>query len=51
MLWKAAAPCVGITLLFGALSFYDVESNQNEVLGIELEETMFSALETTGDFW
>lgn len=50
MLWRAAAPCLGITLVLSVLTFTSGSLGKQEApLGEALESTVYAALTEPGD--
>ncbi len=51
-LWRAAAPCVAITMVLTAWSFYQHNTAPiQEVRATELENTVLAPLDSLGDVW
>lgn len=51
-LWRAAAPCVAITLVLTAWSFYQHNTAPiQEVRAADLENTVLAPLDSLGDIW
>ena len=55
-LWRAAAPCVALTLLFGAWSFIGNNANSTGMadggdFSQHFEQTMLAALDDVEDVW
>jgi anti-sigma-K factor RskA len=51
-LWRAAAPCVAITVLLSAWTFYSGNGTPtHEPLGADLENTVLAAIDHPGDVW
>jgi len=52
ILWRFAGPCVALTLLAGALSWFgQPEQPTTENLIIELETVLYAPLSTTQEVW
>jgi hypothetical protein len=52
ILWRFAGPCVALTLLAGALSWFGhPEQPATENLIIELETVLYAPLSTTQEVW
>lgn len=53
-LWRAAAPCVALTLLLGVWSFIgagDDAASDNEELSQRFEQTLLAAVDETEEVW
>ena len=52
-LWRSAAPCVALTLLFGAWSFVGTNkaSNENEDFSQHFEQTMLATVNDSEEVW
>lgn len=52
MLWRAAAPCVAISLMLGAWQFFGTApSDGADTLATELEATVLAPLDNPDDTW
>ena len=52
ILWRFAAPCVALTLLAGALSWFSTpQQTTTENLILELETVLYAPLSTTQEVW
>ena len=53
-LWRAAAPCVALTLLLGVWSFVGANNNpatDNEEFSQHFEQTMLAAVDDSEEVW
>jgi hypothetical protein len=51
-LWRAVAPCLGVTLLLGAWAFVAGSfGGRGDSLDAELETTVYAAIENPGEPW
>ncbi len=50
-LWRAAAACVGVSLLLGALSLLSVEGGASSAQDQDFESTVFAAAQQLSDSW
>lgn len=52
ILWRCAGPCVALTLLAGAFSWFgQTEMQASENLATELETVVYAPLTTTQEVW
>lgn len=49
--WRAAAPCLAITLVLGAWSYSVDGRTEHPTLDTELESTVYAAMGTAADPW
>jgi hypothetical protein len=50
-LWRAAAPCVAITLIVGVWSFQSQDSEVAQLKSADLEMTVLAPMDNLGDVW
>lgn len=50
-LWRAAAPCVAITILLGVWAFQTGGQRVEQLQSADLEHTVLAPLDTLGDSW
>lgn len=51
-LWRAAAPCVALTVFLGVWTFHSGSSNSaNGMMSADLEKTVLAPLDSMGDTW
>jgi hypothetical protein len=50
-LWRAAAACVGVSLLLGALSFFSMDGGAGSSQDQDFESTVFAAAQQLSDSW
>lgn len=50
-LWRAAAPCVAISLLLGAWSFFTANDAASESLSQDFEQTMLAVIDQSEETW
>jgi len=50
-LWRAAAACVGVSLLLGALSFLSMDGGASSSQDQDFESTVFAAAQQLSDSW
>ena len=48
-MWRAAAPCVALTLMLGVWSFYTNDAGGNELSHLSLENTVLAAVDNSAD--
>lgn len=52
LLWRAATPCLALTVLLGAWTWFSGAWYENlDPLDYELEATVYAAADTDGDGW
>jgi hypothetical protein len=52
VLWRAAAPCVALSLALGIWNFVAADHNSSaETLAADLEETVYAPFNSLGDTW
>lgn len=50
-LWRAAAPCVAITLVIGVWSFQTHDEKVAQLQSSDLEHTVLAPMDNLGDVW
>ncbi len=50
-LWRAAAPCVALTVFLGLWTFHSTNSRPAEMMSADLEKTVLAPLDSMGDNW
>ncbi len=53
-MWRSAASCVGVMLLFGAFSFLSTDNGNNRTsdeFSQDFEQTMLAAVDQSGEVW
>ncbi len=49
--WRAAVPCLALTLLLGGFSLYSSSNSTHAALQNDIEDTMLAAIDQGGEGW